>query len=265
MKIETLGIPALSALILAIPAAAQAERVAFVGCPVMRDMALPSYPCWLARDGDKLYYLGLQTDTIPPVPFYSPQLLHKVLVEADTVDGPQVCGGIATKNARASVLPELAPECDELLPQGDIVAPPMIKPSAPYRKGQRLAVGAPPAASFGLRAPPPPPPPYVQKRFKLDFGFGEDFIYLDDSFAIAQAAWYLQGIKGKSITLEVPWSRVNLTNGQVVTESAEVVERRAKRIQGILEEWAVPADQIKIVAAPEPTTGDRILTLVVDP
>lgn len=40
------------------------KPIAFIGCPVLRDVALPALSCWLARDGDKLYYLGSQTDTI---------------------------------------------------------------------------------------------------------------------------------------------------------------------------------------------------------
>ena len=39
---------------------ADGKRIAFVGCPVMRDMEMPARPCWLAQDGDKLYFVGMQ-------------------------------------------------------------------------------------------------------------------------------------------------------------------------------------------------------------
>lgn len=266
MNLQALALPVATGLVLIMPTIAQAKPIAFVGCPVLRDVALPALPCWLARDGDKLYYLGSQTDTIPPVPFYSPQLLHKVLVEAETVDGPLVCGGLPTKNARASVLAEISPECDEILPQGDIVPPPAVKPSAPYRKGMRLAVGAPPAPpGMGLRAPPPPSPPFTTKTFSMDFMFNEDFVYLDDSFQIAQAVWYLEGTKGRALTVTVPRNQVKLTNGVVMDEDHAIVERRAERLRGILQDWRVPADKVRVVMPRQPKPNDRILTLTVDP
>jgi hypothetical protein len=247
---------------------AQAKRIAFIGCPVMRDMQSPSTPCWLARDGDKLYFLGLQTDTIPPVPFYSPQLLHRALVEAEVIEGaPEVCGGIATKNARASVLPELAPECDELLPQGDVLAPPPVKPSAPFRKGMRLAIappGTPPVPSLSSMFKAPVPP-FEAKSFTIDFAFDEDFIFLDDSFTLAQAVRYLEGIEGSRITLEIPRDRVKLSDGQLLKEAEATIDRRENRLRGILQEWGVPAEKVAFIRPKAAHDNNRVMKITVLP
>jgi len=245
----------------------QAKHIAFIGCPIMRDMQARSLPCWLARDGDKLYYLGLQSDTIPPVPFYPPQLLHKVLVEAEIADGPSVCGGIATTAVRASVMPELSPECDEILPQGEVVAPPAVKASAPFRQGMRLAI-LPPGTSkrqYAFPTPPRPQPPFQAKTFAIDFFFGEDFIYLDDGFAIAQAVGYFNAIKGSRITMEIPRDKVKLSSGATIEEDVGVVRRRTERIRGILQEWGVSGDKIVAVEPKRASSGQRLLKLIVSP
>ena len=62
-KTEKAGAFLLALAIFGSAALADGKRVAFIGCPVIRDMELPERPCWLAQEGNKLYFLGMQGDT----------------------------------------------------------------------------------------------------------------------------------------------------------------------------------------------------------
>src|SRR5690606_7662689 len=95
-----------AALIWSAGALADEERyVAFVTCPLLRDT--PELPCWMARDGDTLYYLGIQSGRAFATTFFPPQMKHKMLVEGSVSSGPPVCGGVVLENLHVSPLPEV--------------------------------------------------------------------------------------------------------------------------------------------------------------
>ena len=71
-------------------------------------------PCWLAEHDGELYYLGSQGSSASA--FYPPQLGHQALVEGTVVDGPRICGGRPLSPVRVSVMRELTPACNTVLP-----------------------------------------------------------------------------------------------------------------------------------------------------
>lgn len=244
---------------------AEGKRVAFVGCPVMRDMDMPVRPCWLAQDGDKLYFVGMQGDTFPPAVFYPPQLKHQVLVEAEEGEGGNICGGLPLKHVRVSVLPALDLSCDTVLPSAGMTPGPEIRPSPPFRKGRGLASDPSYPRQKDYKPPPPPQPPYVTKTFRLDFAFDEDFVHLPESFVITGAAAYFQQINGSTIAIDVYRDRVELTNGTVLEEDVVVAQRRVDRMLNLLTSWGVPVSKIETRVSSHPAPGGRYLTLTVSP
>lgn len=255
-------------LLLGVSVPAQAKQIAFVGCPVVRDVAEPDRPCWLAERDGQLYYLGQQSDTIPPITFYPPQLKHKVLVEGELADdGSTACGGLAFKKVSVSPLPELAPECDTILPQAGIVPPKARKLSPPFSTGQKLAIPVEGAPNRSYRMPqfPPPKPPYKSRTFRLSFAFGDDFFHLMEGLMISQAVGYFEAIDAGNVVLEIHRDRVTLDDGTVMEEGPEVARRRAERTVSVLTEWGVPRDRVVTQVAEEAGAGGRYLIITVSP
>ena len=94
---------------------APGDHRSFVGCPVIRDTK--TVPCWLEEYKGELYYLGIQQDAAAE--FYPPQLGHKALVEGVVTDQPRICGGVVLKPVKVSVIPDLDPSCNTMLPAID--------------------------------------------------------------------------------------------------------------------------------------------------
>ena len=239
-------------------------RVAFVGCPVMRDMPLPARPCWLAQDGDKLYFVGMQGDTFPPAAFYAPQLKHRVLVEAEEGEGEKVCGGLPLTHVKLSVLPELDVSCDTVLPSAGFAPGPEIRPSPPFRKGTGLA-NDPSYPRQKYQMPPPAQPPFDVKTFRLDFGFDDDFVHLPESFIIQSAAAYFEQSHAGKLAIDVHRDRVELTNGTILEEGADVAQRRLDRMLNLFTTWGIPPSRIETRISAQPAPGGRYLTMTVTP
>jgi hypothetical protein len=244
---------------------ADGKRVAFVGCPVVRDMELPARPCWLAQNGDKLYFIGMQGDTFPPATFYPPQLKHRVLVEAEEGEGQSICGGLPLNQVKVSVLPDLDLSCDMVLPSAGFAPGPELRPSPPFRKGRGLASDPNYPRAQSYPAPPPPEPPFQARTFRLEFAFDEDFVHLPESFVITGAAAYFEAIKAGKLTLDVYRDRVELDDGTILEEDATVAQRRADRMLNLLTSWGVPTSKIETHLSSQPARGGRYLTLTVSP
>lgn len=103
---------------------AAAQERNFVACPIVRDTK--TVPCFLAEYEGELYYLGIQQDITAE--FHPPQLKHEVLVEGRISEGPRICGGIPLKPLSISVIKEVNPACNTLLPaEPGIDAPPAAR------------------------------------------------------------------------------------------------------------------------------------------
>lgn len=113
------------------------ERLSFVACPIVRDTS--TVPCWLAEHQGKLYFLTLQTDVSAPV--NPPWLGHRVLVEGELSDKPDICGGRVIEPVTLSVLPELDASCNTVLPAEERYNLTFEPPRPPGPSRGRLAFG----------------------------------------------------------------------------------------------------------------------------
>ena len=167
--------PLVALFLLPITLAAQQRN--FVTCPVVRDTK--TVPCFLAEYDGETYFLAVQQDIQAEI--YPPQLLHEVLVEGTVAPGPRVCGGIALKPVKLSVLPEVNPACNTILPaEPGIEAPPTRRPAGPSTR-QAPVTTTPPA-------PEKLAPPFTQREWKILFDFDSSFLFSRDTRAVNQAA-----------------------------------------------------------------------------
>jgi hypothetical protein len=245
-------------------AVAQAKQIAFVGCPVFRDMDLPERPCWLAQNGDKLYFIGMQGDIFPPALFWPPQLKHQAVVEGEEADGPEICGGRPLKNVKVAVVPELDLTCDTVLPKAGFEQGPIARPSPPYRPGRGVATD-PKTWPKPRPVPPAPQPPYVERSFEVPFLFGEDFIHLDEAIIMMGAAQYFAAIKASKLIVDVPRDLIHLSNGHDLAEGEDVARRRADLVINNFGVWGVPRSKIDVRFAEAAAPGGRHVTLTVQP
>jgi len=244
----------LAGLALAAPALAQqssqaqppADQRNFLACPVVRDTS--TVPCFLAEFDGELYFLGIQVDT--GADWYPPQLMHQVLVEGRVVDGPRVCGGIPLEPIVTSVMPEIDASCNTLLPaEPGIVAPHGERGPGPSseRREDRPPASPPPAIT----------PPYQARDFTVPFDFDSDTISLKRTPIVAAALRYFQETSATHVEVTSYRGATLLSTGETLVESPIIAERRAKKVQGLLEGLGVPADALTVTwtAEPEPADG----------
>jgi hypothetical protein len=228
--------------------------VSFVGCPIARDTGPDTDLCFLAEHRGERFGL-----TNPP-DFGNPQLKHRVLVEGRVVEGSS-CGAVRL-DGRVSVLSELDPGCDQLLPYDEAVrgvAGGVFNSGSPEQRAraQDLArrAEADPALSIEPAIPDPPPPPPVRDLtvvfpFDSDRGSGPDMLSLT---ALARTA------KGEGAPVEVFARRAasKLSDGQVMTERPEMGRRRAEKMAAILTGLGVSPDKVRVRwdDAPAPPAG----------
>ena len=233
------------------PAAAQqrppADRRAFLACPIVRDTR--TVPCFLAEMDGELYFLGIQEDT--GAAWYPPQLGHKVLVEGTVSPGPRVCGGIVLKPVVTSVIPELDPSCNTMLPAEEGIDAPEAR-RGPGPSSVRPAEGAAQAAQ-----PPAPTPPFQAREFTVPFDFDNDFIPGRVTRVIADAVRYAKAIGSSQIHVTSFRGATLLSNGDTLVEDPRIAERRAKKLQTILIGLGIPAASLTVTwkAEPETPTG----------
>jgi hypothetical protein len=182
-------------------------------------------PCWLAEYDGELYFLTLQTDVSAPVT--PPWLGHRVLVEGTVApERPRICGGVVLEPVVLSVLPELDAACNTVLPAEERYDLTFEPPRPPGPSAGRLAFAA--APSDAPRAIPAP-----RREFKLRYDFdglvvfrhaGELTALLDAARALHARAVVITGRRGA----------VLLSNGTLLSERADIAERRAEQIAELL-------------------------------
>ena len=244
MKAVYLAFAATSALI-ANTSAAKAEELAFISCPVVKDT--PSVPCWLARYDGELYYMGVQSDV--SAPFTPPYLGHMALVEGTPdPDGTRICGGIVLEPVKVSVMPELSPECNEMI----AAEPGYVLPFEPRR---------PPGPSNGRLAftPPPPPappePPFEPRAFDINFPF-EGTVNFQTPGDLNDVLRYARAVEAKRITIEGRRAAVELSDGTVVEERDGIAQARADQVARMFQDAVESVEQIDVSSSEEPQSGD---------
>jgi outer membrane protein OmpA-like peptidoglycan-associated protein len=236
------------------------EPLSFVACPIARDTGPDTDLCFFAEYDGEPYAL------VNPPDWGNPQLKHRVLVEARVADGAPICGATLL-NARISVLPEIDPSCDTLLPfDGSVRGNPggIFNQGTPEQRAAALElasrVEADPALSLEpvMRESsyPLPVPPFEAESLAIYYPFESDR---------ATDADMLQLLRLKDIALAVP-ARVEvtghrgasrLTNGTTMIERSEMARKRAEKITGILRGLGVDAEQVETawIDAPGGNTG----------
>jgi hypothetical protein len=199
---------------------AAVERRNFVACPIIRDTA--SVPCWLAEYDGELYFLTLQTDVSAPVT--PPWLGHRVLVEGAVArETPRICGGVVLEPVVLSVLPELDPSCNTLLPAEERYNLSFEPPRPPGPSAGRLA--------FAGAAPPPPAEPPRTFALRYDFDGLIVFRHAGELTAIFDAA---RAHGSRRIRITGHRGSVKLSNGTTLVEQPAMGRRRAEQVAELL-------------------------------
>ena len=206
-----------------------AAQIVFVGCPILRNTALP---CWLGEDHGELYYLGPQGDLTAK--FYPPEFQHKMLVEGEISDAPRICGGIVLKPVKVSVLPDLDVTCNVTLPAAGFADPPNNR-------------GPGPSGARGTAPKPPPRPepvvytaPFIVRNFDVRFNADSERLWMEAQSAIEAAAHYADVAEARRIDITGYRAVTRLSNGQNYVERADMAKRRAEAVEQALRTLGVP-------------------------
>lgn len=198
----------------------------FLTCPIVRDTK--TQPCWLAEYEGQTYYLGQQSGVAGD--FYPPQLGHQALVEGTVGEG-RVCGGIPLQQVKVSVMRELTPACNTLLPSEDgIEAPPPV----PSPRG--------PAPSWVKVSDP--------SNVTLYFDFDNEFLSLHVTNALTNIAKHVGDTKASRVEVVGYRAATKLSGGQTLTERTDMGGIRARKVAGVLIGLGVPAAAVAL-SAPE--------------
>ena len=206
------------------------NRRQFVACPIVRDTS--TAPCWLAEYEGELYYLGAQGSSASA--FYPPQLGHEALIEGTVVDGPRVCGGRPLAPVRVSVMRELTPACNTLLP-----AEPSFTPGP-----SPIA----PAPSFADST----------REFVIPYDFDSDYLTLHTTRIILEAVRVAKAVDAARIDVRGQRGATLLSNGTILTESMRIGEIRASKMVENLIGLGLPADRVRASWQSEPDAPDGV-------
>jgi hypothetical protein len=235
-------------VLLLLPTTLVAQQKNFVTCPVVRDTK--TVPCFVAEYEGETYFLAVQQDIQAEI--YPPQLLHEVLVEGTIQPGPRVCGGIPLKPVKISVLPEVNPACNTILPaEPAIEAPPTRRPAGPSTRQAPVSTAPPPA-------PQRPSPPFQEREWKIFYDFDSAFLFSRDTRVVNQAADYAIAAKAKSVEITAQRAATLLSNGKTVTESEAIAAERAKRVADLLRGLGTDAASVKIRILPDVPKPDGV-------
>ena len=212
------------------PSRPPGNRRNFVSCPIVRDTR--TVPCWLAQYEGELYYLGSQGSSASA--FYPPQLGHEALIEGTLVDGPRVCGGRPLQPVRVSVMRELTPACNTIIP-----------------------------AEPGNEAPPSPVAPTptfadTTRQFLVSYDFDSDYLTLHTTRIVLEAARVAKAIDARRVDVHGRRAATLLSNGKTLVEGATIGEVRAGKMAENLVGLGIPADRVHVTWQGEADAPDGV-------
>ena len=220
-------------------AAALGQQRSFVACPIVR--YTKTVPCFLAEYEGETYYLGIQQDITSA--FHPPQLKHQVLVEGRIAEGPRVCGGIPLQPVSISVVKEVNPSCNTLLPaEPGIEAPPAARGAGPASR--RLTEPATTTESLSGR-----------QEFTVLYEFDDDYVEFASIATVRKAAAYAAKIKASAVNVMGYRATTLLSNGKRLVEKSELAEKRAQTIATLLRGSGVAGVSADWKKEPEPGDG----------
>jgi outer membrane protein OmpA-like peptidoglycan-associated protein len=229
----------LACLLLLAAWATAAQQRSFLACPIVRDTK--TVPCFLAEYEGELYFLGIQQDITAE--FHPPQLKHEVLVEGRVADGPRVCGGIPLKPLSISVVKELNPACNTLLPaEPGIDAPPAPRGAGP--SSQPLVTRKETNVTRSGK-----------QEFTVLFQFNDDYVQFGAIQVVNEAAAYAKKIGASAVKVTGYRATSLLSNGTRMVEKAGLAEKRAQDIATLLRGLGVSSVSVDGKKDPEPGDG----------
>ena len=240
-------------LVVLAPLSRAETRLNFVSCPIVRDTA--TVPCWLSEYRGELYYLGIQTDVSSQ--FKPPWLGHQVLVEGVVSDAPRICGGIVLDPVRTSVMPELDPSCNTLLPAEEAYAID-FNPRPPGPSDGRLAYQAPGGSlndttysqAAGAQATAAP------GVFELTFDFDRSIAFRHPR-ELMVVIEYAKRTNARHIEVNGRRGAILLSDGTVLVESQRMPRQRAEDVARLLHGAELEAE-ITVRWSDEPVSADGI-------
>ncbi len=242
---------AFGALAGAVPASAQ-EYLNFVACPVAQDTGERSDVCFFVR------HEGVRYGVSSPPDWGNPQLGHKLLVEGSVSDEGRECGGVEIEG-RASVLPELSPECDEIAPATPEILALELGRRPGITEDERAMILADPSSSLQIRRLRALPVPEVAlgRTETIYFPFERDRASGPDAMVMLELARLAEATPGAEIAVRAFQGATLLDNGQVLAEREDMARQRGEKIVGILEGLGAPEGSIdlEVVSDFAPPTG----------
>ena len=226
------------------PAPGSAEDLAFVACPIVQDTN--TVPCWLSDFGGETYYLGIQSDV--SAPFNPPSLGHMALIEGTPHSDERICGGIVLEPVKVSVLPALAPQCDEMRMVRPGLELPFEPPRPPGPSGGRLAYSPPPP-------PPPPQAPFEPKSFDIYFPF-EGTVDFKTPGSLQVVLDYAEAVGAKRLEVTGYRASARLSDGTMIEERAGIAATRAREVGRMFEGLIDSVGLIDIASSEEAQMGD---------
>jgi outer membrane protein OmpA-like peptidoglycan-associated protein len=234
-------------------AAPPAMQRNFIACPILQDTK--TVPCWLADYDGQRYYLGIQIDA--SAEFYPPHLGHRVMVEG-TITNDEICGGKVIKPIKISVMPDLDPTCNTMLPAVDKYTVPF----APRGPGPRAKLEELRARGERPYAPPTTPreelsPPYKSREFVVYYDFDSE---IANRFVreLGAASNYAKTIGAKHIEITAYRGAVALSNGETAIEKDFIAQRRAQRLADTFKALGFTVDIINAKWQSNPDTASGI-------
>ena len=204
--------------------AADGPRTNFVSCPIVRDTA--SVPCWLAEYEGELYYLTIQSDVTSPVT--PPWLGHRVLVEGTVSAEPNICGGKVLKPVHLSVMPEPDASCNTMWPAEERFNLNFEPPRPPGPSKGRLAFDNAPAAP-AAKGPLP-----TTKEFVVPYDF-DALVGFNHARVLTDILQFARTVNATEVEIVGYRGGARLSNGQLMSEDADIGKRRAEQIAALLQ------------------------------
>jgi len=227
---------------------ADGPRRNFVSCPIVRDTA--SVPCWLAEYEGELYFLTIQSDVTSPVT--PPWLGHRVLVEGAVSAEPRICGGIVLKPVHLSVMPALDASCNTMLPAEERYNLTFEPPRPPGPSKGRLAFdNAPPGPKPSAAALP------STKEFVVPYDF-DALVGFNHARVLTDVLEFARAVNAADIEIVGYRGAVRLSNGQLMSEEADMGKRRAEQLATLLQGANLKAPSYRVTSRDESSKAGGI-------
>ena len=241
--------PLLAPIALALMGAASPpETVSFVACPVAQETGPTTDLCFFAEHEGKRYSLNVPAD------WGAPQLGHHVLVEGEVTAAPLRCGGLVLEG-RVSVLSEVAPECNRIVPFNGVadVPAPTATAQARARRIAELVQASLTDPARSLDAVPLVMTPLPTVRLGQVETLYLPFNSLRYTGPDAERLVALSRLAAESrdlvVSIRASAGDALLADGTVLREDADMAEQRARKTFDTLAGLGVPRDRINVSAA----------------